>query len=297
MILKKLFRVGLDQWFDRFNITFMIVMSMMFCFPLIYVLSSSVSDPARVMNGEVLLWPLGFNLEAYTKVFINERIITGYSNTIQYTLVGTLVNVILTIMVAYPLARKDLYGRKFWTILFTMTMFFSAGLIPNYLVIQQLGLINNFWVMILPGAISMFNVLIMRTFFSELPEEIHDAASIDGCNKTNTLLRVILPVSGPVIAVMVLFYGVAHWNSYFNALIYLNDSDKHTLQLVLREILVQNDFTEMIGTGDTYLKEITYIVQSMKYAIIVVASLPVLMLYPFLQRYFVKGIMIGSIKG
>ncbi|QGQ94284.1 carbohydrate ABC transporter permease [Paenibacillus psychroresistens] len=292
------FKLDSDKLFDIINIGLLIVITLIFLYPLLFVVSASISDPLKVTNGEVWLWPKGFSLEAYKTVFANKDILIGYKNTIIYTVVGTAVNLCMTIAAAYPLSRKDFYGRTPLTILFTFTMFFSGGLIPTYIVIGKLGLLNHFWVMILPNAVSMFNVYLMRTYFqSSIPEELHEAATIDGARKLTTLFRIVLPLSAPIIAVMILFYAVEYWNSYFNALIYLSDRAKFTLQLFLREILVQNQTASMIQPGQNFALKQALLAQSIKYALIIIANLPVLMLYPFAQRYFVQGVMIGAIKG
>jgi putative aldouronate transport system permease protein len=262
------------------------------------VLSASLSNPEYIVRGEVWLLPKGINLEAYIRVFRDENIITGYANSLLYTVVGTLLNVVITIFGAYPLSRKDLWGQNFFMKLFLFTMFFSGGLIPTYLLIKNLGLLNSFWVMILPGAVSMWNLIIMRTFFqTSIPYELQEAAFIDGCSNISVLVRIILPLSLPIIAVSILFYAVGHWNAYFNALIYLNDNEKFPLQLVLRQILLQNDVGKMTETGVETESQKLLIIESLRYAIIIVASVPVLLIYPFIQRYFVKGVMIGAIKG
>ncbi|HML45582.1 MAG TPA: carbohydrate ABC transporter permease, partial [Clostridia bacterium] len=203
----------------------------------------------------------------------------------------------MTVLAAYPLSRRDWDGRRFFMGMMTFTMFFSGGLIPTYLVIRQLNLLNRFWALILPSAVSCWNVIIMRTFFSNLPLELQEAAQIDGCSNTRLLLRIVLPLSLPILAVTVLYYAVGHWNAYFNALIYLTDTKLYPLQLVLRQILLQNDTGKMADTGVETEAAKLLIVESLRFAIIIVSSLPVLMIYPFIQRYFVKGVMIGAIKG
>lgn len=268
-------------------------------YPLIYVTSASLSNPVDVLNGNMKLLPIDLTLEGYRRVFRNSAILIGYKNTILYTVVGTIVNVAVTVATAYPLSRKDFVGRNLFTILFTFTMFFGGGLIPTYLVIRSLGLINNFWVMILPGTISVFNVIIARTFFkSAIPAELQEAAMIDGCSNIGILVRIVIPLSKPILAVLALFYAVAHWNAFFNALIYLNDRERFPLQLIIREILLQNQMINtMTQTGDSDTMEMELWSESIKYSIMIVASLPVLVIYPFFQRFFVKGIMIGAIKG
>lgn len=285
-----------DIIFDIINIAILSIILIIVIYPLILVVSASFSDPMAVMKGEVVLFPVSPTLDAYKAVFRNEDITTGYRNTIIYTVVGTAVNLIMTIAGAYPLSRKDFYGRKALTLFYSFTMFFSGGLIPSYLINTKLGLNNNFWVMIIPGAVSVWNMLIMRTFFqNSIPIELQEAAFMDGCTNIGILLKIVLPLSTPVIAVMVMYYGVGHWNAYFTALIYFRDRNKFPLQLILREILVQHEMSQMTE-GETLVSQVL-LAEGIKYAVIVVASVPVLLLYPFLQKYFVKGVMIGAIKG
>jgi len=267
-------------------------------YPLIFVLSASFSNPLYVLKGEVLLWPKDFTLEAYQKVFENKGIISGFVNTFKYTTIGTTINVILTIMAAYPLSRKDFYGRNVIMALFVFTIFFSGGLIPTYLLIQNLGMIDTLWVMVIPNAVAVWNIIIMRTFFqSTIPDELRESAMLDGCGNIGILTKIVLPLSLPVIAVMVLFYAVGHWNSYFQALIYLQSRENFPLQLILREILIQGQTDDLVqGTEESLIKQ-QLSVEGIKYAVLIVSTIPMLVLYPFLQRYFVKGIMIGSIKG
>jgi putative aldouronate transport system permease protein len=267
-------------------------------YPLVLVLSSSLSNPYEVIQGKVWLFPKGINFRSYQLVFQDKSIMSGYLNTISYTLVGTAINLILTIAGAYPLSRKDLYGRNVVTFFFAATMFFNGGMIPTYLLIKALHLYNNFWVMILPGAVSMWNLIIMRNYFEHsIPNELLEAAKIDGCSNIGALVRVVLPLSTPIIAVMIIFYGVGHWNAYFHALLYLSDEKKYPLQLVLSEILLKSNTDAMTGGGEGSAADQQLMVESLKYAAIVVASVPVLILYPLLQKYFVKGVMIGAIKG
>ena len=293
MVIKETFS---DKVFNFFNVLLTILITLIVLYPLIYILSASFSDPMAVMNGEVLLIPVDFTFAGYQKVFQNEDIVTGYLNSIQYTIVGTAVNLIMTVLGAYPLSRKDFYGRNVLTAFFAFTMFFGGGMIPTYLVIQDLGLLNNFWVMILPGAVSVWSMVIVRTFFqSSIPDELREAAVIDGCSNTRLLMTIILPLSIPVLAVITMQYAVGHWNAYFNALIYITDRDKYPLQMVLRELLMQSKMDEMVDTEGAVTQQM--LAESLKYAVMVVASVPVLLLYPFLQRYFVKGVMVGAIKG
>jgi len=267
-------------------------------YPLVFVASASISDPLTVLRGDMWLFPTKISFVGYERIFSNPEILAGYANTILYTVVGTAINLVMTILAAYPLSRRDFAGRQVITWFIVFTMFFSGGLIPSYLLVKDLGLINTMWALILPGAVSVWNIIIMRTFFqTSIPAEVQESAAIDGCSNIQTLLRIVLPLSMPIIAVMVLFYAVGHWNSYFNALIYLNDREKYPLQLFLREILIKSEVDQMAGSmtasTQTYLME----TEAIKYAIVIVANLPVLMLYPFLQKYFVKGMLIGAIKG
>jgi putative aldouronate transport system permease protein len=262
------------------------------------VLSASFSDPQAVLRGEMFLWPKGINFHSYEKIFQNKDILRGYSNTLIYTLVGTLINLVMTILAAYPLSRKDFIGRNAIMALFVFTMFFSGGLIPTYMLIKNLGMLNTLWVMIIPNAVSIWNIIIMRTFFQQsIPHELHEAATIDGCSNIQTLTRIILPLSMPIIAVTILFYAVGHWNAFFNAMLYLSDKNKFPLQLILREILIQGQTNDMVKMSTESAIKQQREVEGIKYAVLVVANIPVLMLYPFLQRYFVKGVMIGAIKG
>lgn len=287
---------------DRYVMTAIYILlglvSLIVLYPIYFVLIASFSSPEDVMLGKVWLWPKSLSIVGYERIFENNELMKGYLNTILYTFIGTLLNVVMTIAAAYPLSRQDFKGRNVFTILIVFTMFFSGGMIPTYLLIKDLGMLDTFWAMILPTAVSVWNILIMRTFFqSSIPRELQEAAFLDGCSNLKLLVRIILPLSGPVLAVMVLFYAVGHWNSYFNALIYLSDRDKYPLQLFLREILIQNQMQNMVDLGsDTYSKSMME-VEAIKYAAVMVTNLPMLILYPFLQKYFIKGVMIGAIKG
>lgn len=291
-----------QTWEDKiFDLVIFFILSIVICgavYPLVFVLSASISNPEMVLQGRIWLLPKEVTLMAYTAVFNDPAIMTGYKNSVIYTLVGTAVNVVMTIAGSYPLSKKDFYGRNAITFFFMITMFFSGGLIPTYILIKSLHLYNNFWVMILPGAVSMWNLVIMRNYFqNSIPAELHEAAYVDGCKNIGALINIVLPLSKPILAVMVIFYGVGHWNAFFNALIYLSDSKKFPLQLILREVLLKNEMSAMTGGSSDSLGEQQLLTESLKYAVIVVASLPVLMLYPMLQKYFVKGVMVGAIKG
>lgn len=265
-------------------------------YPLVFVVSASFSNPIDVVEGRVWLLPQGFTLEPYKLVFQNEKIWSGYANTVFYTVAGTFINLVMTVLAAYPLSRKDLPGQQFLMFFVTFTMFFSGGLIPTYLLVKSLGMNNTIWAMLIPGAIATYNLIVMRSFFqNSIPNELQESAWMDGCNFFRMLWSIILPLSKPILAVMVLFYGVGHWNAYFNALIYLKDRDLYPLQLILREILILNQ--DDMGGGDIGMSERVMLAESIKYSVIIISSVPVLLLYPFIQRYFVKGVMIGSIKG
>lgn len=291
----------IDRIFNTANVIIMTMVLITMIYPLIYVVSASISDPDLVNQGKVLLLPKGISFEGYIRVFRNREIWTGYRNTIFYTVLGTMINLIVTLPAAYSLSRKDFYGRNILMALFTFTMFFSGGLIPTYLVVNGLGLRDTIWALLLPSAASMYNIIITRTFFqSNIPDEMREAAEIDGCTNTRLLFTIVLPLSAPIIAVIALFYGVVHWNSYFSALIYISKRELYPLQLIIREILLFNEMsTEMLKNGETmdaFAKQ-ARIADMIKYAVIIVSSAPILIVYPFLQRYFTQGIMIGAIKG
>ncbi|MBW4838218.1 MAG: carbohydrate ABC transporter permease [Paenibacillaceae bacterium] len=286
-----------ERWFDVIVYLIAAVIILIVLYPLLFVVSASFSDPARVLNGEVWLLPKGVTLEAYNNILHNDQIWTGYRNSIFYTVVGTLINIVMTLLAAYPLSRPDLPGRKGLMLIITLTMFFSGGLIPSYLLVKSLGMVDTMWALIIPGAISTYNLIVMRTYFqSSIPWELQEAAHIDGCSNWRLLVSIILPLSKPILAVMVLFYAVGHWNAFFNALIYIRSEHLYPLQLVLREILMISQSTGVDG-GNVGMEEKILLSESIKFAVIIVSSLPVLVMYPFVQRHFVKGVMIGSIKG
>lgn len=278
--------------------TIIIVLLMIVClYPMLYVVFASLSDSSRIIAHDGLLWkPLGFNLEAYKAVVKNPMITSGYINTIIILVVGVIINLIMTTLAAYFLSRKkDIMLKNAIMGFMVVTMYFSGGLIPTFIVVKNLGLYDTLWALILPGAISTYNLIIMQTSFKSIPDSLEEAAYLDGAGHITVLWYVIIPLSKAIIAVMVLYYGVAHWNSWFQASIYLMDRSKYPLQLVLREILLQNDVSNMAqnaGVADAYS-----VSESIKYAVVVVATVPILCIYPFLQKYFVKGVMIGALKG
>ena len=287
-----------DKIFDTFNYIILFIIMALVLYPLVFVLSASVSDPIEVVTGRVVLWPRGFTLDSYSRVFSNPTIIRGYANSNLYTILGTSLSMILTTFAAFALSRPDLRGRKFFTVMITLTMFFSGGMIPLYLVVQKLNLIGNFWSIILPSLMSAYNMIIMRSYFqASIPYSIQEAAVIDGCSPLKLLTKIILPLSVPVMAVVALYYGVARWNSYFSCMLYLGSrKDLWTLQLVIREIVIQSTTTEMMDVGLVSLDQIMA-KEAIKYTVIIVSSLPLLIVYPFIQKHFVKGVMIGAVKG
>lgn len=267
-------------------------------YPLIYVVSSSFSSGTAVSTGRVTLLPVDFSLEGYKTVFSHKLILSAYRNTIFYTVAGTLINVIVTVMCAYPLSRDDFPMKRFFSVFFLITMFFSGGMIPTYMVISQLKLTNTIWVMLLPGAMSVYNMVLVRTSIkNNIPYALFEAARIDGCSDAKYFSHILLPLSKPVIAVITLYYAVGHWNSYFNAMMYLNDQNLYPLQLILRQILVANqiNLSDMVDVEAMVAKQ--GLADVLKYAFIVVSTAPILCIYPFIQRYFIKGVMIGSVKG
>ena len=274
-------------------------------YPLIYVVSSSFSDALEVVAGRVWLLPVKPSLEGYKAVFEYSELWLGYGNTIFYTVFGTIYNVVMTMLIAYPLSRRDCKGRGLLMFLFTFTLFFQGGLIPTYLLIRSIGLIDTRAALIIPFAIGVWNVIITRTYLqSNIPGELYEAARVDGATNTRMLWSVVLPLSGPIIAVITLFYAVNHWNTYFNALIYIRDDNLRPLQLILREILIQNSMNilddMMADMTEEQLEQMTrreFLVALLQYSLIVVATVPVLVMYPFVQRHFIKGVMIGSLKG
>jgi len=286
-----------DKLFDISIYAFLSIVLLVTIYPLFFVVLASFSDPLAVLGGKVLWRPISPNLKAYQMVFRYQLVLTGYRNTLMYTSAGTVLNVMMTIAAAYPISRLYLKGRQVIIGMMLFTMFFTGGLIPTYIMIHQMGMLNTFWVMIIPNAVAVWNIMIMRTFFiTSIPRELEEAALVDGSSHIKTLLRIVLPLSKPIIAVMVVFYAVGHWNSYFNGLIFLSSESKFPLQLVLRAILIQNQRpAELFAMSDTYSRQM--MAETMKYALIIISSLPVLMLYPFAQRFFVQGIMIGSVKG
>ena len=273
-------------------------------YPLIFTVSASISDPSAVSSGEMILWPVRVNLEGYKHLLGNKDIWIGYANTIFYTVAGTALNLLVTLPAAYALSRKDLKGRNFLVAIFVVTMYFSGGMIPGYLNMKSFHLLNTRAVMLVSGLVSVYNMIVCRTFFaSSIPWELHEAACLDGASDAKTFTKVILPLSKPIMAVMTLYYGVTHWNGYFDAMIYLRDRDKFPLQMILREILAESQgiVNVLSETTDTAtfqaLMQQQDVANQLKYAVIIVATLPMMVAYPFLEKHFAKGVMIGSVKG
>jgi putative aldouronate transport system permease protein len=287
-----------DKVFDLINIFLVAIMVILVVYPLYFIVIASISNPNMIYEGKVWFLPKDITFEGYQRIFNDSKIWLGYKNSIIYTFVGTIVNVSFTLMAAYALSRRDLYGRNLIMFLFLFTMFFSGGLIPTYLVVKDLGLLNTMWALILPKAVAVWNVIVARTYFqTSIPNELLEAAKMDGCSDAKFFWKIVVPLSKPIVAVMVLFYAVGHWNSYFDALIYLNNEDLYPLQLILRNILIQNEAsTQMISDLDSLAAK-QRVSELIKYGVIIVASIPLLILYPFVQKYFVKGVMIGGIKG
>jgi putative aldouronate transport system permease protein len=291
-------RSSTDRMFDILNVTFFCAVLFLIAYPIYFIIIASISDPDLVYAGRIRLLPQDISWIGYERIFNNDEIWNGYKNSLFYTLLGTVFRVVLLITGGYALSRRDLPFSGLLMMLILFTMLFNGGLIPTYLLVKDLGMVNTMWAMIIPGAVSVYQLIIVRTFFqNSIPNEILEASQIDGCSNFRFFTRMVLPLSMPIIAVMVLFNAVAMWNSYFQALIYLNDADLHPLQIVLRKILVMSEAqSEMADATADAVKE-QKVAELIKYGMVVVASLPVLILYPFLQRYFVKGVMIGSIKG
>lgn len=287
-----------DAIFNAVIFILMILIIIVISYPLYFVIIASISSPNAVNGGQVLLWPKDLTVAGYKKILEYEPLWTGYANSLLYTVAGTVINLLFTIPAGYALSRKKLRGRKFLMLLFAITMFFGGGMIPTYLVIRNLGLLDTIWVMLLPGACSVYNIIVTKTFMeNSIPEELLDASRIDGCNDFQTFTSVVLPLSMPIIAVMTLFYAIGHWNSYFDALLYLNDPGKFPLQMVLRELLLQNQVSSGMTSGSmSSIAERAQLAEQMKYGIIIVATLPMMAMFPFVIKHFKKGVMVGSIK-
>lgn len=286
-----------DRIFEAAMIIIGLIIMLVVAYPLYFVVIASFSKPEDVLLGRVIFWPKNISLLSYQLVIEEQRIWTGYRNTLLYASLGTVINLVLTTLLAYPLSRRDMPVRTLLTFLASFTMMFSGGMVPTYLVVRNLRLTDTIWAMMIPGAIATYNMLIMKNFFqSNIPLELQEAAQLDGCNDFRLLTMVVLPLSKAILAVITLFYVVGHWNAFFDAIIYLRNRKLYPLQLILREILLQNQDLAASGDG-TGLYEKMMAAETMKYAVIIVSSLPVLILYPFVQKHFVTGVMVGAIKG
>ena len=293
-----------DKRFDVLNLFVMSLLLLIMLYPLYFTVIASVSDPYKVVSGKVYLWPEGFTLDAYRYVFNDARVWRGYGNTIFYTVFGTLFNLFLTLPCAYVMSKKDLVGRNLFSLFFLVSMYFGGGLIPTYLQVKAYGLLNKSYTLIVLGGISVYNMVVTRVYYqTAIPNELYESASIDGLSDFGKFVRIAIPLSAPIIAVMALYYAVSHWNSYFSALIYTSDTSLQPLQIVLRNIPLLNQaaLNDVVETTDAEAladaARRSYLAESMKYALIFVASAPLLIAYPFVQKHFVKGMMIGAVKG
>ena len=303
--MKKKLQLKSNTVFGFVNGLVMTILLILFAYPLYYTIIASFSDAEAVVTGKVSIVPVGFSLEAYRAVLANKQVWLGYRNTIFYTVFGTMFNLFLTIPLGYALSKKHLFCRKFFTWFFMITMYFSGGMIPTYLLYKNMGLINNPLIMIISGGLSVYNTIVTRTYFqNSIPESLFEAARIDGCSEIGSFIKIALPLAKSIIAVMVLYYAVGHWNSYFNAMMYLPNTDYQPLGLVLRRILILNQsaFDSAISEGVVSAEMLKnaisreYLAEVMKYALVFIASAPMLIIYPFIQKYFVKGVMIGAVK-
>lgn len=287
-----------DRVFHGFVNAYLIVAMLIVLYPLIYVVSCSFSSSLAVISGRVFLWPVEPTLKGYQAVFRNSLLVSGFGNAFFYAVAGTAVNLFMTLSAAYVLSRKDFFGRGFFTFLFTFTMLFSGGMIPMYLVVKSVGIINTRLAMIIPNALGVWYLIIARTYFStSIPDELAEAAELDGCSDIGFILRIVLPLSGPIIAVLTLFYAVGHWNAYFDALIYLKKQALWPLQIILRNILIQSEIAAEMLQDVRLMERSQGMKDLIKFSIIVISSTPMLIIYPFVQRYFIRGIMVGALKG
>ncbi|MEG0691906.1 MAG: carbohydrate ABC transporter permease [Oscillospiraceae bacterium] len=287
-----------DRIFNFFTYFILTLVLIIVAYPLYFTIISSISDPVMVATGNVTWRPIGINFEGYSAVFNHKAVMRGFKNSFIYTLFGTAINVFLTLPAAYSMSRPDLKGKNYIMLFFMITMFVSGGLIPTYLVIKNLGMIDTIWALVIPGAVSIYNLIIAMTFFKNtIPDSLLEAAKMDGCSNTKFFLKIVLPLSSAIIAILVLYYGVGHWNSYFNAMIYLTSPEKFPLQLELRSILVKSAMKQSMVKDLAELQRQQQLAELMKYSLIIISSVPILLVYPFIQKYFVKGVMIGSIKG
>ena len=295
---KKMRLSASDKWFYFIDYSLLIFIGLIILLPLLHIFSQAFSDPQSVLAGRVLFWPRYFTLNTIKLILRNPNIRTGYLNTLFYASAGTVINLAMTLMTAYPLSRSGFAGRNIFMLIFTFTMMFGGGMIPTYILIKDLGLLDTRWVMLLPGAMTVWNMILARTFLQNtIPKEMYESADLDGASNIRILVSIVLPLSAPIIAVLTLFYAVGHWNSYFDAMMYLRSQRLFNIQLILRNAIA--NISALLNQSDNLaeLEKTTAYAEASKYAIIVVSMVPVLIIYPFVQKYFIKGIMIGAIKG
>lgn len=286
-----------SRLFDGINIFLLLLLVFITLYPMYYIFIVSISDGNLVTRGVIKFFPMDITFDAYQIVFNNPAIWKAYGNTLLYTTLGTTINIIMSALCAYPLSRRDMYGRNMFIFMVAITMFINGGLIPLYLVVQKLGMIDTMWALLLPPAINTFNMIIMKTYFEGIPVALQESAYLDGANEIQVLYKIILPLSMPVMATMVLFYAVHHWNSFFPALIYLNDSSKFPVQVLLRNIVIAGEFADQTSVIGSSTSGFRVVATNYKFAVIIITVLPILIVYPFLQKYFVKGAMVGALKG
>ena len=299
---RRIGRCRSDVIYDTILFILLSLVFLVVAYPLYFVIISSVSDPIAVSNGEVTFYPIGFTLDGYREVFKTNTVVRGFLNSLLYTVCGVSVNLLVTLPTGYALSRKDFALKKFVTFFYMLTMFIGGGMMPTYLIVKQTGLLNSMWALIIPGAMGVYNMIVAKTFFStNIPLELMEAAKLDGCGNTRFFFHIVLPLSGAITAILVLYYGQGHWNSYFNALLYIRKAEFYPLQLVMRQILMttQNVLSDAMADTEELVETARRqrIAQTMKYALVILANLPVLAAYPFVHKYFVKGVMIGAIKG
>ncbi len=300
---KKVKRSKEDVIFDTIIFIILTIIFLIVAYPLYFIIISSISAPEAVAGGKVVLLPVDINLRGYQEVSKDSRIMRSFLNSVFYTVCGTLINLAVTLPTAYALSRSKFVLKKFVTTFYLITMFIGGGMIPTYLIVQKTGLLDSMWGLIIPGALGVYNMIVARTFFQQnISEELYEAAEIDGCSHARFFFSIALPLSGAIIAILVLYYGVGHWNAYFNALLYMQTEEKFPLQLILRSILVQNEAqlgqaASTSAAAREAAQQQRQLVELMKYSMIIISSIPVLILYPLIQKHFVKGVMIGSVKG
>lgn len=287
-----------DRVFTIVNYTLLMLVLIIELYPLVYVVAASFSDPQAVVSGKVFLFPVNPTLKGYAAVFKNKKILTGFSNSIFYLIVGTVLNLVMTMLCAYPLSRKEFRARGFLSMFFVFTMYFSGGMVPAYILVNKLGMINTRWSMIIPMAMSTYNMIICRTYIvNSIPDELYEASQMDGCTPFRYMLSVVVPLSKPILAVLTLYYGVVRWNDYFNAMLYLYKDNLQPLTIVMKEILIMSQVDMTQVTDASAVSKLQGMSELLKYSTIVVASLPVMLLYPLIQKHLVKGVMIGAVKG